>query len=444
MSHAQQLHNRRYFDDYLEILHRHGLPGNVKHAVCQQVRNAVLTTVPIVIAHALREALATYLGGARYAHLPCGRTPESTLSGSYRRALMTQYGGIPALPVPKLRRGHRVRTGQTITRYEHCWGPRLDQHIMGYCLGLSLRDLQEVMQVTLGETMSRAACNRLVWTVHAQGRAFKPTPLDAPPPLVLVDGMWGKIASPTGEIPDEARGRHRQAKRHQKRVVLTALGVWPDGHWDMLHGQMAPGETAETWQAFCGELSRKGITEQTTALVVSDGSTGLERAMDHHLSGVPHQRCIFHKIKQLADHLVLHDLPLAGTTPADTATRKAKRRRKNAILADASWVYAGDGEADIRARAEGFKVTWHAQEPEAVANFAIDFDKTLSYCEVDFPQSRVSLIRTTNLLERLHKEMRRKPRDIGMLQSAQGCDVLWYLLSMRETAKQRAALVLRR
>jgi putative transposase len=444
MSHAQQLHNRRYFDDYLEIINRHGLPGNVKHEVCQQVRDAVITTVQTVIEHALREELATYLGCARYAHLPCGRTPESTLSGSYSRTLMTQYGGIPALHVPKLRRGNGARTWQTITRYEHCWGPLLDQHILGYCLGLSLRDLQEVMQVTLGEMMSLAACNRLVLTVQEQVSAFKTTPLDAPPPIVLVDGMWVKIASPTGESTDDARGRHRQAKRQQKRVVLTALGVWPDGHWEIVHWQIAPGETAKTWQAFFGDLYRKGITEQTTALVVSDGSTGLESALDHHLYGVPHQRCIFHKIKQLADHLVFHDLPLEGTTPDDKATRKAKRRRKNAILADASWVYAGDGEADIRARAEAFGVTWHAQEPEAVVNFAIDFEKTLSYCEVHFPQSCVSLIRTTNLLERFHKEMRRKQRDIGMFQSEQGCDVLWYLLSMRETAKQRASLVLRR
>ena len=47
---------------------------------------------------------------------------------------------------------------------------------------------------------------------------------------------------------------------------------------------------------------------------------------------------------------------------------------------------------------------------------------------------------TTNLLERFHKEIRRKQRDIGMFQSEQGCETLWYLLSRRETAKQRAIL----
>ena len=77
---------------------------------------------------------------------------------------------------------------------------------------------------------------------------------------------------------------------------------------------------------------------------------------------------------------------------------------------------------------------------QAVANFFLEFDKTLAYLAIDFPQPLASLIRTTNLLERFHKEMRRKQRDIGMFQSEQGCEVLWYLVSMRETAKQRAAV----
>jgi transposase-like protein len=68
-----------------------------------------------------------------------------------------------------------------------------------------------------------------------------------------------------------------------------------------------------------------------------------------------------------------------------------------------------------------------------------DFEQTLRYLSVDFPRAHISLIRTTNLLERFHKEIRRKQRDIGMMQSEAGCDVLWYMVAMRETAKQRAA-----
>jgi len=310
---------------------------------------------------------------------------------------------------------------------------------MGYCLGHSLRDLQEAMALTLGEVLSLAACNRIVLSVTKHMEAFKQQPLASPPPIVLVDGMWVKIAYPTDEISEDSRGRRRSVKRKQKRVVLSALGVWPDGHWEIVHWQIAEGETADTWHTFFGELYVKGVTEKTTDLVVSDGSTGLESALDYHLYGVAHQRCIFHKIKQLADYLVFGALE-GEEAVEDHPTRKAKRQRKKAILADAGWVYDGESEADIRARAEVFRDEWQGREPRAVANLFLDFDKTLAYLAIDFPLSLASLIRTTNLLERFHKEMRRKHRDIGMFQSEQGCETLWYLLSMRETAKQRAAL----
>jgi transposase-like protein len=194
--------------------------------------------------------------------------------------LITQYGRIADLRVPKLRRGNGALTWQSITRYEHCWGPVLDQHVMGYCLGHSLRDVQEAMALTLGEVLSLAACNRIVLRVTKHMEAFQKEPLASPPPIGLVDGMWVKIAYPPDEISEDSRGRRRSVKRKQKRVVLSALGVWPDGHWEIVHGQMAEGETADTWHTFFGELYVKGVTEKTTDLVVSDGSTGLESALD--------------------------------------------------------------------------------------------------------------------------------------------------------------------
>jgi transposase-like protein len=189
-------------------------------------------------------------------------------------------------------------------------------------------------------------------------------------------------------------------------VVLSALGVWPAGHWEIVHWQIAMGETADTWKAFFGELYLKGITETTTTLGVSDGSQGLESALDYHLYGVAHQRCIFHTIKQLADHLVFGELAEPAVEGDAQATRKAKRRRKKAILVDASKVSKGTSEVAIREQAAVCRETWQGKEPQAVAHFSLDFDKTLAYVAIDFPPPLASLIRTTNLLERFHKEMR--------------------------------------
>ena len=258
--------------------------------------------------------------------------------------------------------------------------------------------------------------------------------------MLLVDGMGVKIAYPTGAYRYDAQGQRRSVKRKQKRVVLSALGVGPDGPWESVPWKVAEGERADTWKAFFGELSLKGITEATTDVVVSDGAHGLESALDHPRYGVAHQRCIFHKSKPLADHLGFGALPVEPRGDAAQATRQAKRQRTKALVAEASRVYEGAGAADIRERAAKFQDTWKGRAPEAVANFLVDFEKTLSSLAIAFPESLASLIRTTHLLERFHRERRRKQRDSGMFQSEQGCEALWYLLASRETAKQRAML----
>jgi transposase-like protein len=75
-----------------------------------------------------------------------------------------------------------------------------------------------------------------------------------------------------------------------------------------------------------------------------------------------------------------------------------------------------------------------------MAHFFSAFAQTFTYVAIDCPESCTALSRTTHLLERCHKERRRTQRDIGMFQSEQGCEALWYLRASRETAKQQAML----
>jgi transposase-like protein len=439
MSHATQLHHRGYLADSMQIMNASALPGNVYDAVYGQVHHRVVSSVKWTLEQALEEEVRDSLGYERYERRLVPRRPEETRSGTYRRELWTQYGCIFDLCVPKLRRGNRDLTWQSIERYERCWGPFLDQQLLHYALGHNLRALQEAMHLTLGAVLSLAACNRLVLGLQEWAEAFKTARLEAPPPIVVVDGLWLKLAGPTGEGKRDSLGRKRPVKQKARRVMLTALGIWDDGHWEILTWQLAPGEDAASWGTFLGTLYRKGITEETTQLLVSDGAQGLEKALYSHLGGVPPQRCIFHKSKNIAEHLQYTELMAAAHETALAPSRQATQAYKQAILADAGQIYATDVELEIRSCAQAFQAKWAEREPKAVEVFMSGFEQTLSYLSVDFPIAHVSLIRTTNLLERVHKAIRRKQRDIGLFQSESGSEVVWYLVAIRETAKQRAA-----
>ena len=76
MSHAKQRHHRRYLNDYLEIINREGLPGNVKNDVCRKVQATVIATGQHVIEAAFDEELSAYLGVDRDEHVPGGAHPS--------------------------------------------------------------------------------------------------------------------------------------------------------------------------------------------------------------------------------------------------------------------------------------------------------------------------------------------------------------------------------
>ena len=91
MSHAKQLHHRRYLNDYLEIIKREGLPGNVKNDVCRKVQATVIATVQHVIEAALDEESARLPGGGslgtRALGAPTRGDPQWQLSADIAHAV---------------------------------------------------------------------------------------------------------------------------------------------------------------------------------------------------------------------------------------------------------------------------------------------------------------------------------------------------------------------
>jgi hypothetical protein len=440
MSHAKQRHHRRYLHDSGEILHREGLPGNRTNDLGRQVPDTVIATVQHGIAAAGAEARSASLGLARYAPGPWGRPPEAPRRGRSQRPWRTPYGSMAARPVPQRRRGTGAVTGHSLTRSACGWGPLRDRHVMRAGWGHRLRAVQETLALPLGEGLALAACHRMVSRVSAPRAVGKTPARERPPPVILVEGLWVTIASPPGASPHAAPGRRRAVQRTETRVVWSALGVWPDGPWDSGPGQGAAGARADTWKAGFGALSLKGRPETTTAWGGSDGAHGRARALDDHLDGVAHHRGLGHTIKPRADQRGFGALPGAPSGAEAPATRQAKRQRKTALGAAASWVSDGAGTADIRERAATFQDTGKGRAPEAVGHLLVDCAKTGADWASEVPESRASLRRTTNLLARFPKERRRQQRDSGRLQSEQGGEALWYGLASRETATQRAML----
>ncbi len=320
----------------------------------------------------------------------------TTRWGSFRIGLprvLCECGGSVRLPLDGLLRPYQ-RTTDAVDAQVQQW----------HELGLSLRQLQQAVAKSYVGPLALAP---LLERVAQLPSPLEPAETDAPPevPLIVqVDAVWVTQLRPTGRGCRDRRGRLQQVKGRVKRPVLLALGVWPaEDRAELLACQLADSEDEAAWLAFLSELEARGMRgEQGLELIIHDGGRGLCAALAVVHFDAAQQRCLFHKIRNIARTLVL----------PDDLSRPQKRQRRKAILQDfrAIW-HAKDYETMLRRYLTVVRTYRHSQ-PAAVATLRRDFRATLTFyqLEADHPMWQRRHLRTTSRLERFNRRVRRRAR----------------------------------
>jgi putative transposase len=180
----------------------------------QQLRQHALLGVQAALEAALREEVADYRDRLRTAARAASRTPSPfRCAGQYHRRVLTTYGLIPDLRVPKLRSGNAERPWQILTRYQLAMQLVLDHALYLYTLGLSIRDLQEALYLVFGHVLSREAVNRVTIAAQSPMQVWRTRPITDTPPILIVDGVWVQILAPTGQTFLDRSGHERVEMR---------------------------------------------------------------------------------------------------------------------------------------------------------------------------------------------------------------------------------------
>lgn len=384
---------------------------------------------------ALRQELTEHLGFGVYERNGVGpKPPQEQRSGYFKRGVNTDHGPIADLKVPKLRRGNKEREWQILTRYQSCLQYVLDGLLYVYVLGLSLRDLQEALYVLFGSLLSVSAINQITIKVQSEMTAWRQRPLQQTPPIIIVDGVWVEILYPTGETWLDQAGHRRQQRRGQERVILAALAVWPDGHYHLLHYEVAEAENKATWNTFWQHLIERGLDPQGVELVVSDGSKGLLAAMGQQLPQAKLQRCTVHKVRGFERYLTYAQLPEVDPDTGHPLTEtEARAHRKAEMSMDAHAIFKAPTLSQAQQRLETFVEKWHPLEPRAVKNFSWGLKRCFVFYEFD--NALHPLIHSTNLLERFFREFRAKSDEIGSFPNESSCLTIFHLVMLRDQAK---------
>lgn len=288
----------------------------------------------------------------------------------------------------------------------------LDQHVLfgsGFCE--SVRQMQERWRASVEGRVGRRTLTERITQSEPLATMRHTATLTQVPPVLQLDGMWVTIQQSQEMITPDTRQRQRKQRRGKKRVILVALGFWPDGRREILDGQVASSEDHQEWEVLVQRLWEHGCgPENGWRLVVRDGSGGLGEAFAL-VSGttVPEQRCLFQKRQHVSKK--------ARTE----RTGKENQESRKQLMEQAAAMSQAHTASEAQGRRARWAEQWREQAPESVATLERDVTHTLVFSSI--PGLDVTWMRTTSLLERTNRERRRTFRQVVTFGSLQGPEV---------------------
>lgn len=307
-------------------------------------------------------------------------------NGFYRRHLTTRCGRLE-LHVPRTRTG--LFRSQVIRRYKRR-DPAVDEAIKNVFLrGVSTRQAGAVLASLLDEAVSAATVSEVAKILDEVVDKFHRRPLLDHYEYIILDGVSVRI---------------RLVGAVRRRMVLCAYGINEAGKRELIDFMITKAEGEDAWKGFLLDLQRRGLKGQSLCLAVSDGGVGMAKALSFVWPRAFHQRCWVHKLRNLSNKL------------------KASQQRCAAEARDIYQLSTNATEAAKRFRI--WKAKWQEQAPAAVACLEKDIESLLHFFKA--PPKLWKKLRSTNVIERLFVEVRRRIRTMCAFTTQQSCERILY------------------
>ena len=324
------------------------------------------------VLQALIEAeAAAKIGAERYER---SESRVNERNGYRERTLSTKAGDLH-LKIPKVRQGSFFPSMLEPRR-------RIDQALYAvvmeaYVLGVSTRSVDELVEALgIDSGISRSEVSRICAALDEQVQAFFSRRLDhARFPYVILDATYLHV---------------REDHRVVSKAVVIATGVNDQGAREVLGVAVGDSEEEAFWGPFLSGLRQRGLTG--VQLVISDQHAGLVAAIRRHLQGAAHQRCRVHAARNLLTHV-----PKASQEMVAAAFRT---------------IFAQAGPEEVAAQWEVVRDSLASKFDKAAKLMDGAKEEVLAFSA--FPKEHWRQIWSTNSLERLNKELKRRCRVVGI------------------------------
>ena len=327
-------------------------------------RGAIRLTLEMV----LEEELKAMVGARRFERVGSRKDHRN---GTYLRRLLTSVGQID-VTVPRSR--DQGAPADVIGRYQRR-SPEIDEMMVeAYVSGVSQRKMGDVTEALMGERVGRSTVSRVAKRLDEAVGALRDAPIEGPHPYLYLDATFLDA---------------RWARKVENVSALLAYAVGPDGHRRLLGLTLGPEESEASWSELLSQLLERGLSG--VQLVIADEHAGLAAAVRKFLPEALRQRCTVHLQRNVG--------------------AKVPHRLRKRVAREVSAIFQTSGLAEAKKLLAEFKARWTKELPEAVEVLERGFPAATQFYA--FPEAHWPRLRTTNGLERLHGEIKRRIKAAG-------------------------------
>jgi len=354
-------------------------------AIWGDVSQQTLRTVKLLLENRMHDELTDYLRAGRYVRDYSGR--RGYRNGTYLRRLTTTWGSIPDLRIPRTR--HTGFRPSVVARYQHRT-EQVNRLVRAVFLGgLSTRRVGAALAPLLGDRVSPATVSKITQALDQAVATFHTRRLVDHYHYLFLDAVTLRV-----KTPDGTRRRH----------ALVAYGRSATGQRELIDYRLVRQECQTTWEPFLINLACRGLTGATLRLITTDGHAGLHAALTLVYPHVPRQACWVHVLRNVAQRLRVRD--------------------RDRCLGMARRIYHAPTRSAAERALQQWVRAWQATAPAAVACVLRDWEALLAFYAVAEHDWR--RVRTTNAIERVFREVRRRTRPMSCFTNTRSCDRIMF------------------
>lgn len=329
----------------------------------------------MLIEGCLLEDQSKYLNSPKY----CRKKPRLDYrNGYYKRDMETSIGIIKNIHVPRNRIAPFEPT--LFKKYQRKEIKLIELIKDAFLSGLSTRKVGEVLEAILGYRLSASTVSNIAKSLDSKVREFHTKALEDKYEYLFLDGINLNV---------------KCLGSRNKKTVLCAYGITKEGQRELISFRIDKSESEISWYLFIDSLFRRGLKGVNLNLVVIDGSPSLMLAVKTVFPFTAVQRCWVHKLRNIASNL-----PKKGSSKC---------------LDDAKKIYMAGSKKEASLLYKKWEYDFGDKYKKAVYCLQKDIEDMLTF--LDYPESIRIKIRTTNIIERSFREVRRRTRPIGCFEN---------------------------